>query len=316
MTNGKVYFLDSVHPVLLERLIKAGFECKEEFKISKEDFSKLNGDVFGIVIRSRMVLDSDLLDCFSNLKFIARSGSGLENIDTEYCDQKGIKLFNSPEGNKNAVAEHALGMLLSLMNNLNKGDQQIRKGIWKREENRGEELDGKTVGIIGFGNNGSAFAKKLKGFDVKIMAYDKYKTGFGDYQVQEATLDAILNEADVISLHIPQNKETRGMINTDFINRVNKPFYLLNLSRGKIVQTIDVLEGIHNGKIKGAGLDVLEYESKSFESLFNENLPDEFIELTKSEKVILSPHVGGWTKESYFKLSNVLADKILSWDWF
>jgi D-3-phosphoglycerate dehydrogenase len=246
------------------------------------------------------------------LKFIARSGSGLENIDTKICKDLGVRVYNSPEGNRNAVAEHALGMLLSLLHKIQKADKEVRQGEWNRESNRGEELDGKTVGIIGYGNNGAAFAKKLRGFDVRVLAYDKYKSGFGDHFVQECTLNAILEQADVISFHIPQNKETRSFLNKEFVASMQKPFYLLNLSRGKIVDTSAVVEGLQNGKIKGAGLDVLEFESKSFESFFEQELPGSFSYLINSENVVLTPHVGGWTSESYVKLSSVLADKILA----
>jgi D-3-phosphoglycerate dehydrogenase len=309
----KVFFIDKVHPILQERLMRNGFDCIDVTSFSMEEFLIHQQEVQGIVIRARFLLNSEYLSNFPNLSFIARSGSGLENIDASYCKEHQIQLFNSPEGNRNAVAEHALGMLLSLMNKLCRANDQINRGLWKREENRGEELDGKTVGIIGYGNNGAAFAKKLRGFDVKVLAYDKYKQGFGDSFVHECTLEAILNSADVISLHIPQNKETRGFVNTSFIDSVQKPFYLLNLSRGKIVNTDALMQGLQSNKIKAAGLDVLEYESKDFESIFATQLPATFEYLLASDRVILSPHVGGWTKESYFKLSNVLADKILEW---
>lgn len=307
----KIYVLDQVHPILMERLNKQGHFCVDATQFSFEDLLAVKDDVEGIIIRARFFLSADWLSNFSSLQFIARSGSGLENIDVNFCNEKNINLFNSPEGNRNAVAEHALGMLLSLMNKIQRSHQQIKNGIWKREENRGEELDGKTVGIIGFGNNGAAFAKKLRGFDVKILAYDKYKTGFGDSWVQESTLEAILKNADIISLHIPQNKETIHWVNDAFIASVEKPFYLLNLSRGKIVDTESLVRGLASQKIKAAGLDVLEYESKDFESIFAQQLPAALNYLLQSNRVILTPHVGGWTRESYFKLSNILADKIL-----
>ena len=277
-----------------------------------DDLLQRKNEVQGIIIRARFFLNTEFLSNFPNLSFIARSGSGLENIDAAYCKAHHIQLFNSPEGNRNAVAEHALGMLLALMNKLCKANEQINRGIWKREENRGEELDGKTVGIIGYGNNGAAFAKKLRGFDVKVLAYDKFKQGFGDAFVQESTLEAIFNTADVLSLHIPQNKETVAFVNEAFINSFKKPFYLLNLSRGKIVHTESLIKALESNKIKAAGLDVLEYESKDFESIFANQLPAAFQYLLDSDRVLLSPHVGGWTKESYFKLSDVLADKIIS----
>ena len=308
----KVFFIDKVHPILQERLTRNGFICIDATNFSMEELLMHQHEVQGIVIRARFLLNAECLSNFPNLSFIARSGSGLENIDSAYCMAHNIHLFNSPEGNRNAVAEHALGMLLALMNKLCKANEQINRGVWKREENRGEELDGKTIGIIGYGNNGAAFAKKLRGFDVKVLAYDKYKQGFGDAFVQESTLEAIYNSADVVSLHIPQNKETLFYVNEAFISSFKKPFYLLNLSRGKIVHTESLVKALELKQIKAAGLDVLEYESKDFESIFAHQLPAAFQYLLTSDRVLLSPHVGGWTKESYFKLSDVLADKIIS----
>jgi len=310
----KVLFIDTVHPILHERLVKAGFECIIGIKFSLEEVQAVLPKTFGLVIRSRFTLNAEFLANANQLKFIARSGSGLENIEQNYCKEKGITLFNSPEGNRNAVAEHALGMLLVLLNKLHIADLQIRNGVWNREANRGEELDGKTVGIIGYGNNGAAFAKKLRGFDVKVMVYDKYKTGFGDHFVQECTFEAIKEQADVVSFHIPQNKETKYWANEDFFNSFVKPILLLNLSRGKIVNTKDLVSALKSGKVRGAGLDVLEFETKSFESFFEQHLPEEFQYLIAAENVVLTPHVGGWTTESYFKLSDVLADKILEWE--
>ena len=307
----KVVFLDSVHGILAERLAANGFTCVEAWELSKDVCIREVADAHGIVIRSRFTMNEEFLQFAPKLKWIARSGAGMENIDVNYCTKRGITLYNSPEGNRNAVGEHALGMLLSLMNKLHTADRDVRQGNWDREGNRGIELDGKTVGIIGYGNNGSAFAKKLRGFDVKLMAYDKYKKGFGDHFVMECTLNAILKNADVISLHIPQNKETMWMINDQFFQKLQKPIWFLNLSRGKIVETAALVRAMKNGKVLGAALDVLEYEKSSFESFFEQELPEDFQYLLQSDKVILSPHVGGWTQESYFKLSNVLADKIL-----
>jgi D-3-phosphoglycerate dehydrogenase len=310
----KVLFIDTVHPILEERLTKRGFLCVDASKKSLSDIEKELPEVFGIVIRARFVLNEEFLKNATNLKFIARSGSGLENIDQLFCKEKNIELFNSPEGNRNAVAEHALGMLLSLLNKLNQSNSQVKTGIWNREENRGEELDGKTIGIIGYGNNGSAFAKKLRGFDVKVIAHDKYKAGFGDHFVHECTLEAIYKQADIVSFHIPLNKDTKYFASEPFFNAFEKPIRLLNLSRGKIVNTKDLVSAIKQGKVIGACLDVLEFETKSFETFFEQHLPEEFQFLVQAENVLLSPHVGGWTRESYFKLSNVLADKILAWD--
>ena len=307
-----ILFLDEVHEILTNRLTEAGHICMHAEEKSLEECLALIKTVDGVVIRSRFPMDETFLKNADQLKFIARSGAGMENIDFAYCEERGITLYNSPEGNRNAVAEHALGMLLSLMNKLNSADQEVRKGKWDREGNRGIELDGKTVGIIGYGNNGKAFAKKLRGFDVNVLAYDKYKQSFGSDFVKESTLEAILDQADVISFHIPQNKETLFFANDEFFSKIVKPIFLLNLSRGKIVETAALVKAIESRKVLGAGLDVLEYEKASFESFFEQELPLPFQYLLNSSKVILTPHIGGWTNESYFKLSNVLADKILA----
>jgi D-3-phosphoglycerate dehydrogenase / 2-oxoglutarate reductase len=310
--KGKVVFLDTVHSVLEERLTAAGFGCVDATKEPKEHCKEVVQDAIGIVIRSRFPMDEDFLKHAQNLKFIARSGAGMENIDEAYCKNRGIQLFNAPEGNRNAVAEHALGMLLSLFNHLNKADREVRSGIWDREGNRGIELDGRTVAIIGYGNNGQAFARKLSGFDVRVLVYDKYKTGFSLGQVEETDLDTIYREADVVSFHIPQNEETLFWADANFFNRFAKPIYLINLSRGKIVRIADLLAAMDAGKVAGACLDVLEFEKSSFENLFDGDMPEAFQKLLASDKVILSPHVGGWTHESYFKLSDVMADKVLA----
>lgn len=308
----KVLFLDEVHSVLENRLSEAGFECINGIHANREFCQTLLKDCEGIVIRSRFRMDKSFLKEASRLKFIARSGAGMENIDVDYCEKRGIQLFNAPEGNRNAVGEHALGMLLSLLNKLHTADRDVRNGKWDREGNRGYELDGKTVGIIGYGNNGSAFAKKLRGFDVRMLVYDKYKTDFGNDFIIESDLDSLFREADVISFHIPQNEETLYLANSEFFQSFSKPIYLLNLSRGKIVRTKDLVEALKTHRILGAGLDVLEYEKSSFESFFEQDLPEDFKYLLESDRVILSPHVGGWTFESYEKLSSVLADKILA----
>lgn len=307
----KVVFLDTVHEILAQRLSAICYSCVDCTQSSKEEYLKELADADGIVIRSRFKLDPHFLSHAPQLKFIARSGAGMENIDIEYCENRKIELINAPEGNRNAVGEHALGMLLSLMNKLHTADQAVRKGIWDREGNRGIELDGKTVGLIGFGNNGSAFAKKLLGFEVTVLAYDKYKSDFGDSFVHEASLEQIFEEADVVSFHIPQNEETIYFANDDFFKRFTKSIFLLNLSRGKIVETKALVTALKNEKVLGAGIDVLEYEKSSFENFFEQELNEDFRYLLNSDRVILSPHVGGWTHESYFKLSDVLADKII-----
>ena len=308
----KIAFIDVVHPVLREGLEGSGFKCVDLALVSKENIIRSISEYEGIVVRSRFPMDKDFLSKAVKLEFIARSGSGVENIDVDYCNSNGIVLFNAPEGNRNAVAEHALGMLLSLFNNICKGNAEIHNGQWKREDNRGVELDGKVVGIIGYGNNGSCFAKKLSGFDVTVLAYDKYKTGFGNSYVKESTMSEIYAKADIVSLHIPQTAETISLVNNEFISRFQKDIYLINLSRGKIVETKALVRGLKENKVLGACLDVLEYEKSSFETLFTNKkvIPEAFQFILKSEKVLLSPHVGGWTIESYFQLGSVLLNKI------
>lgn len=308
----KVLVVDVVHEILVSRLTEAGFTCIDGTKLTFDETKNRLEDIEGIVIRARFTLDESLLKFAPKLKFIARSGAGMENIDVAYCEARNITLFNAPEGNRNAVGEHALGMLLSLMNKIHTANRDVKNGLWQREENRGLELDGKTVGIIGFGNNGAAFAKKLRGFEVTILAYDKYKKGFGEGQIKEASLEDIFNQADVVSFHIPQNSETIHFANQTFFDKFKKPIFLLNLSRGKVVETKALLNAIKHKQVLGAGLDVLEYEKSSFEHFFDGSLPAEFLELVQRDEVLLTPHVGGWTQESYYKLSEVLADKILA----
>lgn len=307
----KVVFLDTVHPILEQRLTAAGFQCVDATSADRVHCLELISDAVGIVIRSRFPMDAEFLSHAESLQFIARSGAGMENIDIAYCTQRNIQLINAPEGNRNAVGEHALGMLLALFNKLATADQEVRNGKWDRAGNRGTELDGKTIGIIGFGNNGTAFAKKLRGFDVTILAYDKYKTNFGSETVTETDLNTLYEKSDVISFHIPQNEETLFWADDVFFEAVRKPFYLLNLSRGKIVNTAALMHAIQVGKVLGAGLDVLEFEKTSFENLFDGEMHPAFKELLASPQVLLTPHVGGWTVESYYKLSDVLAYKIL-----
>ena len=293
----QVIFIDTVHPILHQRLENTGYQCIDATDFSKEQCIASIESAKGIVIRSRFRMDEMFLKNAKSLEFIARSGAGMENIDEAYCESRGIELFNAPEGNRNAVAEHALGMLLNLFRHIKKGDAEVRTGIWDREGNRGVELDGKTVGIIGFGNNGSAFARKLSGFDVQVLAYDKYKKAANLGQVEEASMERIFEEADVVSFHVPQTEETLFWGNADFFNYFAKPIYLLNMSRGKIVKTHDLLDAIDAGKVRGACLDVIEFESSSFSEIDkNETLN----RLLNHSKVLLSPHIAGWTQESYF----------------
>jgi D-3-phosphoglycerate dehydrogenase / 2-oxoglutarate reductase len=306
-----IAFIDTVHPVLQEMLEAKKIVCTPLYNDDIQSLKSKIKNFDGIVIRSRIRLDAAFLAHATGLKFIARSGAGMENIDLDYCAQKNIVCFNSPEGNRDAVGEHMLGALLMLMNNLKKADNEVRQGIWLREENRGYEITGKTIGIIGFGNMGSAFAKKLSGFDCTILAYDKYKKGFGNNYVKEASLNEIYESSDIVSLHIPLTKETHYLINNDFISKIKKPFYLLNSSRGQNVETQALVEGLKNRKIIGACLDVLEYEKTSFEKLDVSTLPEPMQYLVQAPNVILSPHIAGWTHESYYKLSWHLGDKII-----
>jgi D-3-phosphoglycerate dehydrogenase len=306
-----VLHLDSNHPTLIGALHMAGIYNEEDYTSSKELVEEKIADYDGIVIRSRFKIDRQFIDKATRLKFIARVGAGLESIDTEYAASKGIELIAAPEGNRNAVAEHALGMLLSLFNKLNIADAEVRAGQWNREANRGHELDGKTVGIIGYGNMGKAFAKKLSGFDVKVLCHD-ILPGLGDQNARQVSLDDLCEQADVLSLHLPWTPETNGMVNRTFIERSKKPFWLINTSRGKNVVTADLVDAIKEGKILGAGLDVLEYEKLSFEQLFVDGTPAAFTELLSLPNVILTPHVAGWTYESHEKLAQVIADKIIT----
>jgi len=310
-TNNKVLLLDTNHPALEQGLTDAGFRCDYFFDLTLNRLKLIIGEYSGIIVRSRYQLNQELLSMAKNLAFIGRVGAGMEGIDTAFAESAGIRCFNAPEGNRNAVGEHALGMLLALMNRLLLVDAEVRKGIWLREENRGLELEGKTVGIIGYGNTGGAFAKKLSGFDCEVLAYDKYKSGFSDDYVCESDMDRIFIEADILSLHIPLTEETEYLINTEYLNKFRKNITLINTSRGKCVNTENLVNAINSGKVIGSALDVLEYESLSFETLKNDEIPEPYKQLIASEKVILSPHIAGWTHESKLKLAEVIVMKIL-----
>ena len=312
----KVLHLDSNHPLLLQQLEQLGCENHEDYSSSRSEVLSRISEYEGIIIRSRFTIDREFLDRASSLRFIGRVGAGLENIDTVYTQKRGIRLIAAPEGNRNAVGEHALGMLLSLFNHLLKADAEVRAGKWLREENRGTELDGKTVGLIGYGNMGKAFAKKLRGFDVNVICHD-IQTGVGDENARQVGLEELQRTADVLSLHIPQTPLTVGMVNHKFIEAFAKPFWLLNTARGTSVVTTDLVNALRNGKILGAGLDVLEYEKSSFENLFKSDatgskLPEAFDYLVSSKNVILTPHVAGWTAESHIKLAQTIVNKVKS----
>jgi D-3-phosphoglycerate dehydrogenase / 2-oxoglutarate reductase len=306
----KVLFVDDTHPILHEELTAMGFRCEQFLGGSAEECKRIIGDYFGAVIRSKITFNAEMLEAATKLKFIARVGAGMESIDVDYARAHGIECFNSPEGNRDAVAEHALGMLLSILNHLNRADHQVRSGQWNREANRGIEIKGKTVGIIGYGNMGGAFAQRLKGFGCEVIAYDKYKTGFSDDFVSECNMEQIFDQTDILSLHLPLTDETRYLVNANYINRFRKNIWFINTSRGPIVNTAELVKALKNGKVSGAALDVLEYEKTSFESMDAEAFPEPLKQLVEMENVILSPHIAGWTAESKYKLAKVLADKI------
>ena len=291
----------------MEMAAAKGYHCDYKPLIKADEAMQIIGGYAGLVIRSKFKVDKQVLDAATNLRFVARAGAGMDNINEAYAAEKGISLINAPEGNSDAVGEHAVGLLLSLMNNLNKGDAELRNGSWQREANRGYELKGKTVGIIGYGHMGHSFARKLSGFQVDVIAYDKYKTGFSDRYAREVSMEDIVKHSDVLSLHIPLTPETNGLVDDEYLFHFKKPIFLINTARGKAVKTSAVLNAIKQGKILGAGLDVLEVEK--FPALGEQAW---FDELRQSGKVILSPHVAGWTFDSYRKLSEVMAEKLVS----
>lgn len=302
-----VAFIDSVHPILWEFLEGMGFTCVDYSESTEESIRRDYSKFTGIVLRSKFQITSEILDQCQQLKFIARSGSGMENIDTKAAISRGVKCFNSPEGNRDALAEHTIGMLLMLFNKLNKADSEVRQRIWDREGNRGVELMNKTVGIIGYGTMGKAFAQRLSGFGCKVIAYDKFKKGFSDEFVQEVDWKTFVKEADIVSLHVNYLPENEFMIDSSFFDSFPKPIYIINTARGKCLNTKSLIDAMSNGKVLGACLDVLEFESVSFDNDYKHPFIDL---LLKSEDVVLSPHVAGWTKESYEKLSLFLAKKI------
>lgn len=306
----KILHLDNNHPLLLKQLSDAGYINEEDYTSSKEDVEQKIKNYQGIVIRSRFNIDKQFLDAATNLKFIARVGAGLESIDIPYANSKNIALFSAPEGNRNAVGEHSLALLLNLFNKINLADATVKSGQWLREQHRGVELEGKTVGLIGYGNMGNAFAKKLKGFNCNVLCYD-IKDNLGNEHAKQVSLKMLQEKADVLSLHTPWTPLTDKMVNAEFINAFSKPFWLINTARGKSVVTADLVSALENGKILGAGLDVLEYEKLSFESLFSSEMPEDLSKLLKFENVILSPHVAGWTIESKEKLAQTIVDKII-----
>jgi D-3-phosphoglycerate dehydrogenase len=314
MNQGSVLFIDTVHPALEEALVAQGWICTDGSGWNEQETLRHLAPFTGVVIRSRFRIDRNFLDHAPALRFIARAGAGMENIDTDAAQVKGVICLNAPEGNRNAVAEHALGMLLALMNKLVTADHEVRKGVWKREENRGTEIDGKSIGIIGYGNTGSAFAGKLSGFEAEILVCDPYITIKSPVnpRVRQVQMQTIFEQCDIVSLHVPLTHETSHLVNDRFIAHFKKPFFLLNTSRGRVVDTAAVVAGLESGSIRGAALDVLEFESLSFEKLQQHELPEAFLKMTAMQNVVLSPHIAGWTVESHRKISEVLARKIVA----
>jgi len=306
----KILFIDPAHEILQKEMEQEGFVCDYFPTYFREDYEAIIHQYTGVIIRSKIKLDAGILGKAVNLRFIGRVGAGMENIDTGYADSKGIVCLNAPEGNRDAVGEHALGTLLMLLNNLRRADAEVRNGIWIRAGNRGVEIMGKTIGIIGYGNMGGAFAKRLSGFGASVLAYDKYKTNYSDQFVTESTMEALFANADILSLHVPLTEETHHLVGQEFIKSFNKPFYLVNTSRGQVVDTSQLVKGLKTGKIKGAALDVLEYEKFSFEGIEKSSLPADFMYLADADNIVLSPHIAGWTHESEEKMARALADKI------
>jgi len=303
--KNNILIVDDIHPIFIERAEAMGYHCDYRPTIKPDDALQIIGTYEGLVMRSKFKLNKQYIDAGTNLRFVCRAGAGMDNMDETYAEKKGIAQNNAPEGNMDAVGEHAVGMLLSLMNNFNIADAQIRNASWQREANRGFELKGKTVGIIGYGFMGHSFARKLSGFEVNVIAYDKYKSGFSDQFAREVSMEEIVKHSDVLSLHVPLTSETNGLVNEEYLFHFKKPIFLINTSRGKVVQTRAVLNAIKNGKILGAGLDVLETER--FPALAEQEW---FEELKQSGKVLLTPHIAGWTFDSYRKISEVMAEKL------
>jgi D-3-phosphoglycerate dehydrogenase len=310
----KVLFLDTVHPILARRFSEVGMACIDATDVHPLEGVRQHPDATGIVLRSRIRVDADLLDRLPDLRFICRSGSGLENIDVGLAEMRGIRVFNSPEGNRDAVGEHALGLLLSLMNLLREADVSVKAGQWDREGHRGMEISGRTVGILGYGHMGSAFAEKLQGFGCRLLACDPYRDdhdGALGGRVEAVDLTTLQREADILSLHCNLTPETRGLVDREFLSGFAKPIVLLNTARGPVVRTADLLDALIDGRVTAAGLDVFEREASSFETVANEG-DAVWTRLMAHPRVQVSPHVAGWTEESYAKLSSVLADKVLA----
>ena len=304
----KVLIVEKCHDILFDQLNKIGYDCEKKQKITQTELLEIIDQYYGLVVRSKIKVDKTLIDQAKQLHFVARVGSGMELIDTAYAKSKKIECINSPEGNRDSVAEHVVGCIISLLKNIHKSNRELKKGNWVREDNRGSELGSKTVGIIGFGNTGSALSEKLSGFNCKILAYDKYKSNFGDEFVLESKMSDIFAEADIASIHLPLNEETNQIINSEFLNNFNKNIYFVNSSRGPIVNTLQFLDLMRAGNIVGAALDVFEYEPFFEEKSEQERELLEYYNLY--DNLILTPHTAGLTTESYYKLAEILSQKI------
>ncbi len=307
----RVIIIDSTHPVLPETLRLGGLQVDYEPGVSKTGIERVIHNYDGIILRSKITLTAQIMQKAVKLKFIGRVGSGLENIDTVYAEAHNIICFNAPEGNRDAVGEHTLGLLLSMLNKITKADREVKSGKWMREENRGYELKGKTVGIIGYGNMGSAFAQRLKGFEAKVIAFDKYKFDYTDEFVTETSIDEVFEKSDILSLHVPLTAETKYMVDESFIESFQKEIFIVNTSRGPVINTDHLVRKMKEGKVLGAALDVLEYERSSFEELHTEGLPEAYHFLITHPRVVITPHIAGWTTESEVKLAEILSEKII-----
>ena len=308
----RILITDRTDPVLQETLEAAGHHVVVDTNLGYDSLLHIIGQYDALVVRSKITIDKYFLDHARHLQCIGRVGAGMETINVDYAESLGIRCLNSPEGNRDAVGEHALGLLLALLDNISRADAEVRQGLWRREANRGLEIKGRTIGIIGFGNMGGAFAQRLQGFECDIIAYDKHKpVGYAPAYVQEVSLAELQERAEVLSLHVPLTPETNHMVDLQFINRFRHPFFLINTSRGAVVNTPDLVEAIRNEHIIGAALDVIEYEDMSRDGLDLEHLPPAFQFLIESPRTVLTPHVAGWTVESRYKLAKVLADKMI-----
>ncbi len=308
----RALIIDKIHDIMFQMFSDAGIDYDYQPSITKSEFDKIISNYEILIIRSKFKIQAKDIDRGVKLKVIGRVGAGLENIDIDYAQSKEIVCLNSPEGNRDAVGEHAVGMLLNLLNHIPKADHEIRKGIWDREANWGTEISDKTVGIIGYGNMGNAFAKRIKAFTPDVLAYDKYKKNYSDSFVQEANMQDLFDRCDILSLHVPLTEETKFLFSEKYISNFKKKIILINTARGECVKTSDLVSALKTQKVAGACLDVLEYEKTTFEEMFSTEIPDALAYLLQAKNVILTPHIAGWSNESYVKLSKIMAEKVIS----